>query len=97
MALHDTVAVHIRSVDHLIKHVDNVKLRSRLTLVISVMVGPAVFFLCSWMNSDFASGEKLMVLFAFLVIGFESVWMIYCLGALINKAVNNSLDDYPFE
>ena len=97
MASPDMVTVHIGNVEHPIIHVDNAKLMIRLTLIVSLMIGPAAFFLCSWMNSDFASGEKLLVLFAFLAMGFESVWIVYGFGVLINKAVHNGMDNGQFE
>ena len=97
MASHGMATIHIGNVEHPIIHVDNAKLMIRLTLIISLMIGPAVFFLCSWMNSDLASGEKLLVLFAFLVMGFESVWIVYGFGALMNKAIHNSMDNGQFE
>jgi len=97
MASLEMVAVHVRNVARPMIHVDNTKWMIRLTMIVSLVIGPAVFILCNWMNSDFASGEKLLVLFALLVMGFESVWIVYGLGVLINKAVHNSTDNSRFE
>jgi len=97
MASPDTVTIHIGNVACPMIHVDNAKWMTRLTMIASLMIGPAAFLLCRWMNSDFASGEKLLALFALSVMGFESVWIIYGLGVLINKAVHNNMDNSQFE
>jgi len=97
MASLNMVAVHVGNVARPMTHVDNAKWMIRLTMIVSLVIGPAVFFLCSWMNSDFASGEKLLALFALSVMGFESVWIVYGLGVLINKAVHNNMDNSQFE
>ena len=97
MASPGMVTVHVGNISRPMAHVDNAKLMIRLTLVVSLVMGPAVFLLCRWMNSYFASGEKLLALFALSVMGFESVWVIYGLGVLINKAVHNGMDNSRFE
>ena len=97
MASPDMVTVHVGNISRPIVHVDNTKWMMGLMLIVSLIIGPAVFFLCRWMNSDFASGEKLLVLSALLVIGFESVWVLYGLGVLMNKAVHNNMDSSRFE
>jgi len=97
MASPDTVTVHVGNVACPMIHVVNAERMIRLTMIVSLMIGPAVFLLCRWMNSDFASGEKLLALFALSVMGFESMWIVYGLGVLINKAVHNNMENSQFE
>lgn len=60
--------------------------------IISMVAGPLLFMICSVRFASFAEGEKLLVLFAFSILGFELVWLLYGVAALLNRAVYNIVE-----
>jgi hypothetical protein len=68
------------------EHVNHEKFAIRLTLIISLLAGPAMYMLCNALITNFAQGQEVLALAAVTVMAFEIVWIVYGFGALIHKA-----------
>ena len=64
------------------------KFMIRLTCVLALLAGPVVFLICSQVAPQLFQNDRFWVLVAFVAIGFESVWLLYDLGALIHRAID---------
>ena len=63
------------------------KFMIRLTCVLALLAGPVVFVICSQVVPHLVQNDRFWVLVAFVAMGFESVWLLYGLGALIHRAI----------
>jgi hypothetical protein len=75
---------HTASIVH--EHLNHEKFAIRLTLIISLLAGPAIYMLCNALIANFAQGQEVLALVAVTVMAFEIVWIVYGFGALIHKA-----------
>ena len=57
----------------------------RITLAISILLGPLVWLVCRAISGRFVGGGQGWILLAFCVIGFELVWLAYGVALLVRK------------
>ena len=84
MAPPEMALSHTSEITH--SHVNHEKFVLRLTLIISLLAGPAMYMLCNALITNFAQGQEVLALVAVTVMAFEVVWITYGFGALIHKA-----------
>jgi hypothetical protein len=77
---------HTAGITH--EHVNHEKFVIRLTLIISLLAGPAMYMLCNALITNFAQGQEVLALAAVTVMAFEIIWIAYGFGALIHKATS---------
>ena len=57
----------------------------RITLAISILLGPLVWLVCRAISGRFVVGGQGWILLAYCVIGFELVWLTYGMAFLVRK------------
>ena len=57
----------------------------RITLAISILLGPLAWLACRVISGRFIGGGQGWILLACCVIGFELVWLAYGVALLVRK------------